>query len=137
MNWIDEYSPTAQMIEAYEFAQADIIRKCEELFAAGLRAHDAIVSLPHQNADDTTVKHGANLKMIRIRNYYASSASALSMAIDRDTADLIKWKNRFLGGSYVSTETLNTEYPHIVREIARIENKKKESAAINAWIEEY
>ena len=125
MNCIDQFSPTPQMTEFFKFAQDDLIHQCEELFAAGLRAHDAIVQLPHENADGSRVKHGANKAMINLMNSYAHAACVLSLEIgDRDIADLIRYKNRFLGGSYIFIEAFNTEYQHIMREIVRIENKR-------------
>lgn len=125
MNCIDQFSPTPEMTEFFKFAQDDLIHKCEELFAAGLRAHETIVQLPHENADGTKVKHGANNEMRNLMNSYAQAACALSLEIgDRDIADLIRYKNRFVGGAYISIEIFNTEYQHLLRDIERIEGKR-------------
>lgn len=112
-DWISRFSPTPNMIKVNSDGMDIAAKMCEEAFKNGLAAFDALVQLPHENEDSSRVKHGANMKMVRLMETFMAVGTSFSWILDRDTYDSIRYKYRFVCSKYVTPEEFDRDFAHI------------------------
>lgn len=121
-----QYHHTQKQIDLLDEAFKVAYEQYAQLMKLAKQLYDAQVKLDgtQLGADGDTVRNGANNNCYYTSSYLLNAANEIKYVIhDRDYWDLIRFKNNFVGGRFISDAEMKEKYQHCLDMIPELEKK--------------